>query len=87
MLPLSHKKQKIKLTKKSVLQLFEFVRLRRPELIRTRNDVTSQPAGLGTGSPDSPAATQQDAEPRQQQSRRRRLRVIKDSSSDSESEQ
>eukprot|EP00965_Chrysotila_dentata_P163708 5405231-Pleurochrysis_carterae.AAC.1 len=38
-LPLSHKKQKIKLTKKSVVQLFEFVRLRRPELLRSASDV------------------------------------------------
>eukprot|EP00965_Chrysotila_dentata_P006554 213796-Pleurochrysis_carterae.AAC.1 len=57
-LPLSHKKQKIKLTKKSVAQLFEFVRLRRPELLRSSAD-TAVPATGASAQPDvaeAPAA-------------------------------
>eukprot|EP00965_Chrysotila_dentata_P196321 6177504-Pleurochrysis_carterae.AAC.1 len=54
-LPLAHKKQRFKLTKRCMTQLIEFIRLTRPELRRSPNDALSMQQ-VSPATTDAPAA-------------------------------
>eukprot|EP00965_Chrysotila_dentata_P142892 4721976-Pleurochrysis_carterae.AAC.1 len=80
-LPLSHKKQKIKLTTKSVVHLLEFVRLRRPELLHAADDTAVPALDTTAPSPSDAAASASQLAPAREQGRRRHLQIMTDSSS------
>eukprot|EP00965_Chrysotila_dentata_P056743 1882714-Pleurochrysis_carterae.AAC.1 len=85
-LPLSHKKQKIKLTKKSVMQLFEFVRLRRPELLRSPADAALPATGSAQQQPLVATEAPEAAPTRPCPAGRRRQQLVTDSSSSDDAE-